>query len=38
LGYWPSVQTLASQAVLVTVYVLGATWLLMVRPRVRAGG
>jgi high-affinity iron transporter len=38
LGYWPSVQTLASQAVLITVYVLGATWLLMVRPRVRAGG
>jgi high-affinity iron transporter len=38
LGYWPSVQTLASQAVLVTVYALGATWLLMVRPRVRAGG
>jgi high-affinity iron transporter len=38
LGYWPSVQTLASQAVLVAVYALGATWLLMVRPRVRAGG
>lgn len=38
LGYWPSVQTLASQAVLVVVYVLGAMWLLMVRPRVRAGG
>ncbi|HJT02408.1 MAG TPA: FTR1 family protein [Pseudonocardiaceae bacterium] len=35
LGYWPSVQTLASQAVLVAVYVLGATWLLMVRPRRR---
>jgi high-affinity iron transporter len=33
LGYWPSVQTLASQAVLVAVYGLGATWLLMVRPR-----
>jgi high-affinity iron transporter len=33
LGYWPSVQTLASQAVLVAVYLLGATWLLMVRPR-----
>jgi high-affinity iron transporter len=38
LGYWPSVQTLISQAVLVSVYVLGATWLLMVRPRARAGG
>jgi high-affinity Fe2+/Pb2+ permease len=33
LGYWPSVQTLASQAVLVAVYALGAVWLLMVRPR-----
>jgi high-affinity iron transporter len=33
LGYWPSVQTLASQAVLVAVYALGAMWLLMVRPR-----
>ena len=38
LGYWPSVQTLASQAALVAVYALGATWLLMVRPRARAGG
>jgi high-affinity iron transporter len=38
LGYWPSVQTLVTQAVLVAVYALGATWLLMVRPRVRAGG
>jgi high-affinity iron transporter len=37
LGYWPSVQTLASQAVLVVVYALGAMWLLMVRPRARAG-
>jgi high-affinity iron transporter len=35
LGYWPSVQTLTSQAVLVAVYLLGATWLLMVRPRRR---
>jgi high-affinity iron transporter len=35
LGYWPSVQTLTSQAVLLAVYVLGATWLLMVRPRRR---
>ena len=35
LGYWPSVQTLTSQAILVAVYVLGATWLLMVRPRRR---
>jgi high-affinity iron transporter len=33
LGYWPSTQTLASQAALVAVYALGAVWLLMVRPR-----
>ncbi|MGH3772549.1 MAG: FTR1 family protein [Pseudonocardiaceae bacterium] len=33
LGYWPSVQTLVCQAVLVAVYALGATWLLTVRPR-----
>jgi high-affinity Fe2+/Pb2+ permease len=33
LGYWPSAQTLGSQAVLVAVYALGAVWLLMVRPR-----
>jgi high-affinity iron transporter len=33
LGYWPSVQTLAAQAVLIVVYLLGAFWLLMVRPR-----
>lgn len=33
LGYWPSVQTLVSQVVLVAVYALGGVWLLMVRPR-----
>ncbi|MGH3720608.1 MAG: FTR1 family protein [Pseudonocardiaceae bacterium] len=33
VGYWPSVQTLTGQAVLVAGYVLGATWLLVVRPR-----
>jgi high-affinity iron transporter len=33
LGYWPSVQTLGSQAVLICVYALGAMWLLVVRPR-----
>lgn len=33
LGYWPSVQTLAAQAVLIVVYLLGGLWLLMVRPR-----
>ncbi|MGH3825189.1 MAG: FTR1 family iron permease [Pseudonocardiaceae bacterium] len=38
LGYWPSVQTLVGQAGLVAVYVLGATWLLMVRPRAWVGG
>jgi high-affinity iron transporter len=37
LGYWPSVQTLVAQAVLVAVYALGATWLLMVRPHTRVG-
>lgn len=37
LGYWPSVQTLASQAVLGAGYLLGAMWLLMVRPRARMG-
>jgi high-affinity iron transporter len=37
LGYWPSVQTVVSQAVLVAVYALGAMWLLMVRPRARTG-
>jgi high-affinity iron transporter len=33
LGYWPSVQTLISQVILVAIYVLGATWLLILRPR-----
>ena len=33
LGYWPSVQTLASQAVLIVVYMAGALWLLVLRPR-----
>jgi high-affinity iron transporter len=33
LGYWPSVQTLASQAGLIVVYVAGALWLLVLRPR-----
>ena len=33
LGYWPSLQTLASQVVLICVYALGAVWLLVVRPR-----
>jgi high-affinity iron transporter len=33
LGYWPSVQTLASQAALIVVYVAGALWLLVLRPR-----
>ncbi|MGH3872784.1 MAG: FTR1 family iron permease [Pseudonocardiaceae bacterium] len=33
LGYWPSAQTLIAQAVLTAVYLLGALWLLMLRPR-----
>ncbi|MGH4026295.1 MAG: FTR1 family protein [Pseudonocardiaceae bacterium] len=32
-GYWPSVQTLAAQAVLIAVYLAGALWLLVLRPR-----
>jgi len=32
-GYWPSVQTLAAQAVLIAVYLAGAAWLLVLRPR-----
>ncbi|HEY2763625.1 MAG TPA: FTR1 family protein [Pseudonocardiaceae bacterium] len=33
LGYWPSVQTLVTQAVLIVVYLAGALWLLVIRPR-----
>lgn len=33
LGYWPSMQTLGAQAVLIIVYLSGVLWLLVVRPR-----
>lgn len=33
LGYWPSVQTVAVQAVLTAVYALGALYVFVVRPR-----
>ncbi len=33
LGYWPSVQTVAAQAVLVGIYLLGALYVFVVRPR-----
>ncbi|MGH3797012.1 MAG: FTR1 family iron permease [Pseudonocardiaceae bacterium] len=33
LGYWPSMQTLVAQVVLLVVYLVGAFWLLVMRPR-----
>ena len=33
LGYWPSVQTVVAQAALVGVYLLGALYVFVVRPR-----
>lgn len=33
LGYWPSVQTLVAQAVLVAVYLAGALYVFIIRPR-----
>lgn len=33
VGYWPSVQTIATQAVLIVVYLMGALWLFVVQPR-----
>jgi high-affinity iron transporter len=33
LGYWPSVQTVVAQAVLVGVYLLGALYVFVLRPR-----
>jgi high-affinity iron transporter len=36
LGYWPSVQTVLAQAVLAAVYVAGALYVFVIRPR-RAG-
>jgi high-affinity iron transporter len=34
-GYWPSTQTIAAQAALVVVYLLGAAWLFLLSPRRR---
>jgi high-affinity iron transporter len=36
-GYWPSKQTIGAQAALAAVYIAGALYLLLVRPRVRGG-
>lgn len=33
LGYWPSRETLLAQGVLLSVYVLGALYLFVIRPR-----
>jgi high-affinity iron transporter len=35
LGYWPSRETLLAQASLVAVYVAGALYLFVMRPRLR---
>jgi high-affinity iron transporter len=33
LGYWPSRETIGAQAVLTSIYVLGAIYMFVVRPR-----
>jgi high-affinity iron transporter len=35
LGYWPSRETITAQAVLTAVYVLGAVYMFVLRPRMR---
>jgi high-affinity iron transporter len=35
LGYWPSRETLTAQAVLAAVYVFGAVYVFVLRPRLR---
>jgi high-affinity iron transporter len=35
LGYWPSRETLVAQAALIAVYVAGALYLFLMRPRLR---
>jgi high-affinity iron transporter len=35
LGYWPSRETITAQAVLAMIYIAGAAYLFLVRPRVR---
>lgn len=38
IGYWPSRQTVGAQAVLATIYLVGALWMFSLRPRLRAAG
>jgi high-affinity iron transporter len=38
LGYWPSRETLGAQFGLIAVYVLGAAYLFVLRPRMRRSG
>lgn len=33
LGYWPSVQTITAQLLLILIYVVGAIYIFVVRPR-----
>ena len=35
LGYWPSRETITAQAVLASIYVFGALYLFVLRPRLR---
>lgn len=38
LGYWPSKETIGAQTVLASVYVLGAVYLFVLRPRTSRSG
>ena len=35
LGYWPSRETITAQLALITVYLLGALYMFVIRPRMR---
>lgn len=37
VGYWPSVQTIVAQAVLAAVYLSGALYVFVIRPRLQRG-
>jgi high-affinity iron transporter len=37
LGYWPSRETLAAQAGLTAIYIAGALYMFVLRPRLRGG-
>jgi hypothetical protein len=37
LGYWPSRETIGAQAALAAVYLLGAVYVFVVRPRLHRG-